>query len=189
MARPEHRPESNCMSAGWWGEMCAGDPPLFCKEQGQMFQTSCLTAAQWWNLRWLESVCSSICIDATRIFFVLALKIVQDLDYHIFQKSQIHVPTVRSGFSWSFQTFSQSEKLVPCLPGAAPLQWAGVKHHLAIYYHYLNWEIQQRNKTDHAALFFYLHWHCPLATHPGRVTSLSHSVWIISIFDGCATDG
>lgn len=25
-----------------------------------------------------------------------------------------------------------------------------------------------RMKTDHAALSFYFHWHCPLATHPGQ---------------------
>lgn len=115
----------------------------FAKNRGNMFQTSCLINAQWWNLRWLESVCSSICIDATRmflfyfiLFFIRALKIVQDLDHPVFQKSQIHMSTVGSGFSWSFQTCSQSEKLVSYLPGAVPLQWAGVKHHLAIYYHY-----------------------------------------------------
>lgn len=33
------------------------------------------------------------------LFFIRALKIVQDLDHPVFQKSQIHMSTVGSGFS------------------------------------------------------------------------------------------
>lgn len=67
------------------------------------------------------------------------------------------------------------------VPDIMPNNCAGMKS---------NKEIHQRKKTDHAALSFYLHWHCPLATHPGWVTSLSQTayMWIISIFDGCATE-